>query len=72
MQQVQSGGAATGFKPSLPAWKESAPKPTAIYLSIGLVFLPFITLWYTDLIKDLEEHFRLQWQFEDQIMAHMK
>jgi hypothetical protein len=72
MQQVQSGGAAIGFKPSLPAWKASAPKPTAIYLSIGLVFLPFITFWYTDLIKDLEEHFRLQWQFEDQIVSEMK
>ena len=72
MQQVQSGGAVIGFKPSLPAWKASAPKPTAIYLSFGLVFLPLITFWYADLIKDLEEHFKLQWQFEDQIMAQMK
>lgn len=61
-----------GFRPALPAWKASAPKPAAIYPVIGLVFLPFITFWYTDLIKDLEEHFKLQWQFEDQLMVHMR
>ena len=72
IQQVQSGGAVIGFRPILPAWKASAPKPAAIYLVISLVFLPFITFWYTDLIKDLEEHFRLQWQFEDQLVSEMK
>jgi hypothetical protein len=72
IQQVQSGGAAIGFRPSLPSWKASAPKPEAVYLVISLLFLPFITYWYTDLIKDLEEHFKLQWQFEDQLVAHMK
>jgi hypothetical protein len=72
IQQVQSGGASIGFKPSLPSWKASAPKPAVVYLVIALVFLPFITFWYTDLIKDLEEHFKLQWQFEDQLVSHMK
>jgi hypothetical protein len=72
IQQVQSGGSSIGFKPSLPSWKASAPKPAVVYLVIALVFLPFITFWYTDLIKDLEEHFRLQWQFEDQIASEMK
>ncbi len=72
MQQVQSGGAAIEFRPTLPAWKASAPKPEATYLVIGLVFLPFITFWYTDLIKNLEEHFRLQWQFEDQLVSEMR
>ncbi|HEY3421283.1 MAG TPA: hypothetical protein VGK23_12100 [Methanomassiliicoccales archaeon] len=72
IQQVQSGGSGIGFKPTLPSWKATAPKPAAVYLVISLVFLPFITYWYTDLIKDLEEHFRLQWQFEDQLRAHMK
>jgi hypothetical protein len=32
----------------------------------------FLTIWYADLIKDLEEHFRLQWQFEVQLAAKMK
>ncbi len=72
IQQVQSGGAAIGFKPSLPSWKASVPKPISVYLVISFVFLPFITFWYTDLIKDLEEHFKLQWQFEDQIVSEMK
>ena len=72
IQQVQSGGATIGFRPTLPSWKASAPKPAVVYLAISFIFLPFITFWYTDLIKDLEEHFKLQWQFEDQIAAHMK
>ena len=72
MQQVQSGGAAIGFRPALPSWKASAPKPVKIYLAISVVFLPFITFWYTDLIKDLEGHFKLQWQFEDQIVTGME
>jgi hypothetical protein len=72
MQQVQSGGAAIGFKPALPAWKATVPKPIPLYLVVSLIFLPFITFWYTDLIKDLEEHFKLQWQFEDQIVNEMK
>ena len=72
MQQVQSGGAAIGFKPSLPAWKATLPKPIPLYLLVSFLFLPFITFWYTDLIKDLEEHFKLQWQFEDQIVSEMK
>ena len=72
MQQVQSGGAAIGFKPALPAWKATVPKPIPLYLVVSLIFLPFITFWYTNLIKDLEEHFKLQWQFEDQIVNEMK
>ncbi len=72
MQQVQSGGAPIGFKPALPSWRASVPKPASIYLAISFFFLPFITFWYTDLIKDFEEHFKLQWQFEDQIVAEMK
>jgi len=72
MQQVQSGGVTIGFKPTLPAWKATVPKAVPMYLAISFVFLPFITFWYTDLIKDLEEHFTLQWQFEDQIVAEMK
>jgi len=72
MQQVQSGGASIGFRPSLPSWRASVPRPVSIYLVISPVFLPFITIWYADLIKDFEEHFRLQWQFEDQMIAEMK
>lgn len=72
MQQVQSGGATIGFSPALPSWKASVPKPVLTYLLVSILFLPFITYWYADLIKDLEEHFRLQWQFEDQMVAEMK
>lgn len=72
MQQVQSGGAAIGFRPSLPSWKATVPKALPTYLVISVFFLPFITFWYTDLIKDLEEHFTLQWQFEDQLVREMK
>jgi hypothetical protein len=72
MQQVQSGGAVIGFKPTLPSWKATVPKALPMYLVISAIFLPFITFWYTDLIKDLEEHFTLQWQFEDQLVREMK
>jgi hypothetical protein len=72
MQQVQSGGASIGFDPSLPSWRASKPRPVSIYLLISLAFMPFLTLWYAGLIKDLGEHFRLQWQFEDQLVAKMK
>jgi len=72
IQQVQSGGAAIGFRPLLPSWRALAPKPARLYLVISFIFLPFITFWYTDLIKDLEEHFKLQWQFEDQLIAQMR
>lgn len=71
MQQVQSGGALVGFAPSLPSWKASVPRPVPIYLLISLAFMPFLTVWYAGLIKDLGEHFRLQWQFEDQLVAEM-
>ncbi|MGD0817596.1 MAG: hypothetical protein ABR986_04275 [Methanomassiliicoccales archaeon] len=71
MQQVQSAGAAIGFTPTLPTWKATVPKPAPIYLLVSIIFLPFITYWYTDLIKDLEEHFKLQWQFEDQMVSEM-
>jgi hypothetical protein len=32
----------------------------------------FLIYWYYVLIKDLNEHFRAQWQFEDQIATQMK
>ena len=72
IQQVHSAGPAIGYAPMLPPYKSKMPKPILIYLLVSIIFLPFITYWYTDLIKDLEEHFKAQWQFEDQLVAQMK
>jgi hypothetical protein len=57
----------------LPSWKTLPERSFFIYLILTLLTCGlFLIYWYYVLIKDLNDHFGAQWQFEDQIAAQMK
>ncbi|MFP4545491.1 MAG: DUF4234 domain-containing protein [Methanomassiliicoccales archaeon] len=72
-QQVQSAGSHLGMTVVLPSWKTLPSRSFAIYLILTIVtFGIFIIYWYWVLIKDMNDHFRAQWQFEDQLLNAMQ
>ncbi len=72
-QQAQSAASHLEMTVILPSWKTLPERSFIIYLVLTLLTGGlFLIYWYYVLIKDLNEHFRAQWQFEDQIATQMK
>lgn len=72
-QQAQSAASHLGMTVILPSWKTLPDRSFIIYLVLTLLTAGlFLIYWYYVLIKDLNNHFGAQWQFEDQIASQMK
>lgn len=72
-QQVQSAGSKLGMSMMLPSWKTIPERSFIIYLILTILTLGlFIFYWYYVLIKDINEHYTIQWQFEDQLMREVQ
>lgn len=72
-QQAQSAASHLGMTVILPSWKTLPERSFFIYLILALLTCGlFLIYWYYVLIKDLNDHFGVQWQFEDQIASQMK
>ncbi|MDD1773610.1 MAG: zinc ribbon domain-containing protein [Methanomassiliicoccales archaeon] len=72
-QQAQSAASHLGMTVILPSWKTLPDRSYIIYLVLTLLTGGlFLIYWYYVLIKDMNNHFNAQWQFEDQIAAQLK
>jgi len=69
MQQVQSAWGKLGMTLVVPTWKVLPKRSFALYFIITLIIGLFALYWYYVLIKDFNEHFKAQWQFEDQLVS---
>ena len=71
-QYTQSACQKLGINIMTPSWSTLKERPNIILL-IGTLLLGIIMLvWYYFIIKDLNDHFQAQWQFEDQLMAQLR
>lgn len=61
-----------GINVMTPSWSTLKERPNIILLIVTLIFSIVIFVWYYFIIKDLNEHFQAQWQFEDQLMAQLR
>jgi hypothetical protein len=72
-QQAQSAASHLGMTVILPSWRTLPERSFFIYLILTILTCGlFLIYWYYVLIKDLNDHFGAQWQFEDQIASQMK
>lgn len=70
MQQVQSAGSKLGMYLVVPTWKSLPPRSFAIFLILIIfTFGLFAFYWFYVLIKDFNDHFMAQWQFENQLIS---
>jgi hypothetical protein len=69
-QQTQTAGQALGMTMVYPSWKTIPERSFFLYLVISLItFGLFWIYWYYAFMKDMNEHYKAQWQFEDQLLA---
>jgi hypothetical protein len=72
IQQTQSAMSKLGKVVVNPSWKSLPSRSFILYFILSLVTLGlFEFYWYYVLIKDFNEHFRAQWQFEDSMASVM-
>ncbi len=72
MQQVQSSFSKLQKTVVFPFWKAMSGRSFFLYLILTwLTFGLFGLYWNYVLITDFNDHFRAQWQVEDQIMANL-
>lgn len=69
MQQAQSAESKLGISLVVPTWKALPSRSFALYFIITLLIGFFAIYWFYVLIKDFNEHFKAQWQFEDQLIS---
>ena len=78
-QYTQAACQKLGINVMTPSWSTLKERPNLLLLIVVLI-LTFITglglivmlFWYYFIIKDLNDHFQAQWQFEDQLMAQLR
>jgi len=70
-QQAQYAGSQLGMNLMLPSWKTLPERSFIIYFLLTLVTSVFMIYWAYVLIKDMNEHYRAQWQFEDQFVREI-
>ncbi|PJB21109.1 MAG: hypothetical protein CO114_07100 [Euryarchaeota archaeon CG_4_9_14_3_um_filter_38_12] len=55
-----------------PSWKTIPQRSAVLYLVLSL-FMPFFFIyWFYVVIKDLNNHFRTQWVFEDSLVNALR
>ena len=81
-QYTQAACQKLGINIMTPSWSTLKERPNLILLIATLILslftvtsivaLVLLLYWYYIMIKDLNEHFQAQWQFEDQLMAQLR
>ncbi len=81
-QYTQAACQKLGINIITPSWSTIKERPNLILLVVILVLSVFtvtswialilLLYWYYIIIKDLNDHFTAQWQFEDQLMAQLR
>jgi len=71
-QQAQSAGTHLDMTIVLPSWRTLPDRSYFLYLIVTVLIGIFILYWYYALIKDMNDHFRNQWQFEDQLIKELE
>lgn len=71
-QQAQYAGSQLGMSLILPSWRTLPERSFIVYFILTLVTIGFFMIyWYYVLIKDMNEHYKSQWQFEDQFLREL-
>jgi hypothetical protein len=71
-QQAQYAGSQMGMSLILPSWRTLPDRSFFIYFILTIVTIGvFMIYWYYVLIKDMNEHYKSQWQFEDQFLREL-
>src|SRR6266446_8321577 len=71
MQQVQSAFSKFEKTVVFPFWKSLPDRSYFLYLILWFITGLFSLYWNYVLITDLNDHFRAQWQVEDQLLANL-
>ena len=71
MQQVQSSFSKLGKTVVFPFWKSLPDRSYFLYLILWIITGIFSLYWNYVLITDFNDHFRAQWQVEDQLLANL-
>ena len=61
-----------GINVMTPSWSTLKERPNVILLIATMLIGIIVFYWYYIIIKDLNDHFQAQWQFEDQLMAQLR
>jgi Ca2+/Na+ antiporter len=67
LSEWKEASAKHGWQLLLPAESQVKMRPFVAYYLISLLLTPFLIYWYHDLIQEVNQHFRAQWQIEDQL-----
>jgi NADH:ubiquinone oxidoreductase subunit 6 (subunit J) len=68
-QQTQSARQVLGIPIVFASWKNTPKMSFWLYLIASIFTLGIFTIyWYYALMKDMNEHYKTQWQFEDQLI----
>ena len=54
--------------PAIPS-STTAKRSFALYALISLALFPFLAYWYHVMIREANEHFRVQWKVEDELLS---
>ncbi len=68
-QNASYAGAQLGENIMPPNPQRIPKRLTILYLIFSIIFPVILILWYYVAIKDLNDHFREEWQFEDQLVG---
>ena len=71
-QYTQAACQKLGINVMTPSWSTIKERPNILLLILTLLISPVAFIWYYFIIKDLNDHFQAQWQFEDQLMAQLR
>jgi hypothetical protein len=71
MQQVQSAFSKFEKTVVFPFWKSLPDRSYFLYLILWFITGLFSLYWNYVLITDFNDHFRAQWQVEDQLLANL-
>jgi uncharacterized protein DUF4234 len=71
MQQVQSAFSKLEKTVVFPFWKSLPDRSYFLYLILWFITGIFSLYWNYVLITDFNDHFRAQWQVEDQLLANL-
>jgi hypothetical protein len=72
VQNAQLAGNQMGLVFVPPTWRTVPERSFVLYLVITILLSIFLVWWYYVLIKDLNDHFYNEWEFEDQLLRELQ
>lgn len=71
-QQAQYAFGQVGINITTPSWKTLPRRSFWLYFVVTILIGLFMIYWLYVLIDDPNEHYKAQWQFEDQLMSQLR